>query len=219
MIKKVEEVPRCFGHHNQSHRDRYYTNVEVAYNHSINFVTTYSPIYVTYGRERTVVPFETLGSPIENVPDLAEMFPILRDSLKTADDAIREANGYRAQCVSKSRRDCRLSVGDLVMLCTKCLVPEFFQGSRKLVPRYSGPYKITEAVTPATFWLDLPQAELDRKVLNAFHATSLKPHDADTIFGRFPNPPSVVTLSDGSEAHEVEHELHHVPVDVVRSDW
>lgn len=77
------------------------------------------------------------------------------------------------------------------------------------MPKYSGPYKITEVVTPVTFRLDLPQAVLDRKVHNAFHASLVKPYHADTRFGRSPNPPPALTLSDGTEAHEVERVLQH----------
>lgn len=209
MNKKVEEVLRCFVDHNQRDWDLYLTNVEVAYNHSINSVTTYSPFYLTYGYEPNVVPFDTLRSPSDKVPALAEWLATLRQSHKTAADAIRKANAYRAQYVNKSRRDCHLSVGDLVMLSTKNLMPESFQGARKLMPKYSGPYKITEVVTPVTFRLDLPQAVLDRKVHNAFHASLVKPYHADTRFGRSPNPPPAITLSDGTEAHEVERVLQH----------
>lgn len=185
------------------------TNVEVAYNHSSNSVTTYSPFYVTYGYEPNVVPFDTLRSPSDKVPALAEWLATLRQSHKTAADAIRKANAYRAQYVNKSRRDFHLSVGDLVMLSTKNLMPESFQGARKLMPKYSGPYKITEVVTPVTFRLDLPQAVRNRKVHNAFHASLVKPYHADTRFGRSPNPPPAITLSDGTEAHEVERVLQH----------
>lgn len=69
------------------------------------------------------------------------------------------------------------------MLSTKNLLPESFQGARKLRPKYSGPYKVIEAGTPFTFRLDHPQAVLDRKVHNASHASLLKPFHADTRFG------------------------------------
>lgn len=209
MNKKIEEILRCFVNHNQSNWDLYLANVEVAYNHSINSVTTYSPFFLTYGYEPNVVPFDTLRSPNDKVPALAEWLSTLRTVHKNAADAIRKANVYRAEYANKSRRDCHISVGDLVMLSTKNLMPESYQGARKLMPKYSGPYKVIEAVTPVTFRLNLPQAVLGRKVHNAFHASLLKPFHADTQFGRSPNPPPPITLDDGSEAYEVERVLQH----------
>jgi len=83
-------------------------------------------------------------------------------------------------------------------------MPESFQGARKLMPKFSGPYRITEAVNPVTFRLDLPTAVLNRKVHNAFHASLLTPYRPDTKFKRRSPPPPPVSLTDGSVEYEVE---------------
>lgn len=54
-----------------------------------------------------------------------------------------------------------------------------------------------------TFRLDLPQAVLDRKVHNAFHASLLKPYNADP-YGRLPPAPAPVAFPDGSVEYEVD---------------
>lgn len=111
MNKKIEETLRCYENHDQSKWDKYLTNAEVAYNHSINSVTTYSPFYLTNGYEPKIVPFGILRSPNDKVPALAEWLSDLRTSHKTAADTIRKANVYRAEDANKSRRDCNMSVG------------------------------------------------------------------------------------------------------------
>lgn len=47
MNKKIEEIWRCFAYNNQTIWDAFLTDVEVAYNHSVNSVTT----LVRYNRE------------------------------------------------------------------------------------------------------------------------------------------------------------------------
>ena len=74
------------------------------------------------------------------------------------------------------------------------------------MPKYSGPYRVIEAINGVTFRLDLPQAVLDRKVHNAFHASLLKPYHADP-YGRLPPAPTPVEFPDGSVEYEVDYIL------------
>lgn len=75
------------------------------------------------------------------------------------------------------------------------------------MPTSSGPYRIMEAINPVTFRLDLPPAEVHRKVHNAFHAILLKPCHEDVVFKRLAPAPPPVVLSDGSVENEVERVL------------
>lgn len=107
--------------------------------------------------------------------------------------------------MNKSRKNCTLKVGDYVLLSTKNLMSESFQGAQKLMPKYSCPYRIQKALTPVTFRLDLPPAVVDRKVHNAFHASLLKPYYRDDAFNRHPPSPPPIELSAGNVEYEVEH--------------
>jgi len=53
------------------------------------------------------------------------------------------------------------------------------------------------------FRLDLPQAVLDRKVHNAFHASLLKPYRSDP-YDRLPRAPPPIDFPDGAVEYEVE---------------
>lgn len=94
------------------------------------------------------------------------------------------------------RLDCTIAAGDLFMLSTKNLIPESYQGARKLTLKYSGPNKVIEAITPVTFRLDLPPALQDRKVHRAFHSSVLKSYVQDTLFDGQRTTPQPITLSD-----------------------
>ena len=45
-----------------------------------------------------------------------------------------------------------------MLLSNKKFMSEAYQGSRKLMPKYSSPYRVTESINGVTFRLDLPQA-------------------------------------------------------------
>lgn len=67
---------------------------------------------------------------------------------------------------------------------------------------FSGPYQVTEDINDVSFLLDLPQAVLDPRVHNAFHAILLKPYHADP-YGRLPPVSPPVVFPDGFVDTEV----------------
>ena len=91
-------------------------------------------------------------------------------------------------------------VGDSVMLNLKdCQTTE-----RALQPRYEGPFKVIEKLSPVTFKLNLPSKY--RSIHPVFHATKLATYNAPTIVGqRGPTPTPVVV--DGEEEWIVDRIL------------
>jgi len=85
-------------------------------------------------------------------------------------------------------------------------MPDAYQGVKKLMPKYSGPYRVTESINGFTFRLDLPQAVLDRNVHNAFHASLLRPYRSDPS-DRLPPAPPPIDVPDGAVENEVERIL------------
>jgi len=71
------------------------------------------------------------------------------------------------------------------------------------MPKYSGPYRVTERINDIKFRLDLPQAHWDRKVHDAFHASLLKPNRSDP-YDRLPPAPPTIDFPDGAIEDEVE---------------
>lgn len=204
MNKKVEEILRSFVNHHQGDWDLYLVAAEVAYNRSPNAVTTYSPFYLNYGYEPRTIPMD-LSSADSSVPSVSSWLKTLQDTQETAIKAIKDANEKRSEIANRHRRPCNIAVNALVLLSTKNFMPDSFQGAPKLMPKYSGPHRVTESISEVTFRLDLSQAVLDRKVHNAFHASLLKPYHTDP-HGRLPPVPPPVEFPDGS----VEYEVHHI---------
>jgi hypothetical protein len=87
------------------------------------------------------------------------------------------------------------------LLSTTNIRPKF-KGSAKLLPKWIGPYKITEVINPVAFRLQLPDA---LKLHTVFHASLLKPYQAN---GRVPPPPPPEMI-EGEFEYEVEAILSH----------
>jgi hypothetical protein len=90
---------------------------------------------------------------------------------------------------------------DMVWLNTKHLMLKH-PGTRKLLPRYVGPFKVQQRIGEADYKLKLP-AKL--KVHDAFHVSLLKQYRSD---GRYPALPEVIDLAGGLN-YRVESILAH----------
>ncbi|KAG8714543.1 hypothetical protein FRC09_017513 [Ceratobasidium sp. 395] len=100
----------------------------------------------------------------------------IKDGLMAAHDAILEARVASTHQANKHRRDALFKVDDLVYLSTKNIaIPK--GRSRKLTPRYIGPYKIIrEIVKGTTYEIDLPNDLKARGIHPAFHVSLLRKH-------------------------------------------
>jgi hypothetical protein len=104
---------------------------------------------------------------------------------------LQEAQDRMAAVADQARRPAEFAVGDRVLLTTKNL--NFAEGiSRKLVPKYLGPFKVTEVIAGVTYRLDLPDT---MAIHNKFHISLLKPWVPDpypTGRDKQYHPPAVV---------------------------
>jgi len=102
----------------------------------------------------------------------------------TAHDAILEKRVKQTRQANKGRRPAPFAESDLVYLSTRNIkMPK--GKTRKLVPKYIGPYKITKVLVPGTSYrLDLPSDLRSRGIHNAFHASLLRLYvpNCDTRF-------------------------------------
>ena len=87
---------------------------------------------------------------------------------------------------------------DLVWLESKNLKLQY--ESKKVAPKWEGPFCISEVLGPLTYRLKLPE---QRKIHSMFHATLLTPFKENNIRGlNYLNPPP--DLIDGEPKYEVE---------------
>jgi Chromo (CHRromatin Organisation MOdifier) domain len=74
------------------------------------------------------------------------------------------------------------------------------KGTKKLMPRRYGPFKITKKISPVAYQLDLPQS---MKIHNVFHVDLLSSYKETEAYGTpYMRPPP--DIKEGEEEYEVE---------------
>ena len=205
LNRKLEEMIRSFVSFDKKDWDTFLVDFEVAYNSSVNATTTLTPFYVNYGIHPRTVPLDLLTS--EN-PASTRFLKNMQDAVQEARNQIVKANSKAAEYANKRRNPSTFKVGDKVWLSTKNLSLEDGSGSRKLNPKYCGPFEISEDINGVTYRLKLSQPMTQRGIHNAFHASLFKPFYEDEFKRKTP-PPEPMIFKDGHEEYEVEKILSH----------
>ena len=198
--RKVEEIIRAFANFRKDNWDEHLVDFEVAINSAVNSTTLCSPFFINYGVHPRTIPLEALAS---NNPTVDEFLKSSIESSKFAHDRIVSQNLKMAEYANKRRTSHKFKVDDMVLLSTKNLSLEDGSGSRKLNPKFCGPFKITQKINDVTFRLKLSEPMIARRIHDTFHVSLLKPFK-DDLFERYESPLPPVHIQDGIEEYEVE---------------
>ncbi|KAJ2913330.1 hypothetical protein MD484_g7080, partial [Candolleomyces efflorescens] len=147
--------------------------VEFAINSSRSESTGYSPFFLNNGRLPRAMIWDSAGK---------DKFPAVRDwalkkklAVMEAHDSILAARVKQTREANRHRRVAPFAEGDLVYVSTKNMT--FPRGlARKLVPKYTGPYKILQDFNNYSFRIELPDSLKSRGVHDVFHASLLRIH-------------------------------------------
>lgn len=203
--RKTEEMIRAFVNFDKSNWDDNLIDFEVAYNSSVHATTSFTPYFMNYGIHPRTIPIQTLSS---DVPAADSFIEKIQNATKQAINEIRNQNEAAARYANRFRSPHKFEVGDKVLLSTKNLSLEDGSGSRKLNPKYIGPFRILEKVNEVTVKLELSQPMIDRGIHNAFHVSLLREFHDDK-FEREKPPPPAIEFDDGHVEYEVERILNH----------
>jgi hypothetical protein len=180
--------------------------VEFAINDSWHETVQAVPFELNYGR-RPPLPLDTIlrgeGRVTTNCDTASERAEYILAAVKRAKAAMQAAQQRQKHAADKHNRDSVFSVGDMVLLSTLNIKLKF-KGASKLLPKWIGPFKVTEQVNPVAYKLDLPDT---LKIHNVFHVSLLKA----AMFrpGCPVNPPPPPVMVDGEFEYEVESILSH----------
>lgn len=120
---------------------------------------------------------------------------------KAARDHLEAARQRMITNADKKRRNIEFKVGDSVLLSTKHPWFQTLEGVRKLIPAWSGPFKITEILHKTSCVLELPK---EIKTHNQFHTSLLKLYHPRTRTRLHPDPIRI----DGEDHYEVDQILN-----------
>ena len=194
----LEHYLRCFCSEDVERWLELLPIAEFAYNNSVHSSTKQTPFFILQGQHPHIpeAPEDVrLGG---EVPAEAERLQRMREARSSLEKQVKQAQEYQQRYYNKKHLAITFKKGDIVLLSAKNL--RLIQPSKKMTPKYVGPFKVRSTVGTQAYRLWLPTAY---RIHDVFHVSLLKPYhhrpsepEADS------QAPDI--LSDGEEVWEVE---------------
>jgi hypothetical protein len=182
--------------------------VEFAINNSWNESIQNTPFFVNYG-QHPLTPVLADGE--RGSPPTAQAFTeAWQAAVAKARRCMQAAQQRQQRYANKHLREVQYKVGDSVLLSTKNLQLKTGVPSRKLLPRFIGPFTVKDIVSDGgqgTSAVELALPHTMRRLHPWFHVSLLKPYLADSKIPHLPPPP--VDWLDEEPMYAVEAILDH----------
>ncbi|CAI7759517.1 unnamed protein product [Closterium sp. NIES-54] len=201
MNRTLEDALRSCVNSMQTDWDQHLAAVEFAYNSSPNIATGEPPFLLATGqlpRSVTSLP-HPLHSPN---PTAADFISSHHRILQLARRKLQLAQERQLRYANQHMRHTTFRVGDMVLLSTANLPLLNAGTSRKLAPRFVGPFPITKVLSPVSYRLQLPPHMTIHPV---FHVHLLRPYRTPS----HPFQPRPPMFSAHPDLHEVDTILSH----------
>jgi hypothetical protein len=201
MNRTLEEMLRMYTTYRQDQWDEYLPAAEFAYNNSKQASTGYTPFELDCGQHPNTPITMTIESEIPAANDFLQHWTSMIDIAK---DTLREAQERQVKYANEHRRFLTFKEGDQVLLSMKNtnMPIDRNRPTKKLTPRFAGPYTVTQVISSTAYKLDLPS---NMKIHPVFHVSLLKPYQAAPNEFHRPTPPPAIVLPDTEhEEYEVE---------------
>jgi hypothetical protein len=199
QTKNVDQVLETYLRHfiasTMTDWDEWLLRAQFAYNNSYHESIRTSPFRLVLGRDpRTPLGSLSTGQRPTQAAAFVEKLHFYTDRSRTLLYAAQQRQEAIADC---KRVDIDHAVGDQVLLSTKNMMLKHAEQSRKLMPRWVGPFKVLQKVDNLAYKLEMNPV---RRVHPVFHVSLLEPYRSD---GRV-QPPSVPIELKGHLEYEVE---------------
>jgi hypothetical protein len=135
-------------------------------------------------------------------PASAAFVERLQSSLSFARKCLIAAQQRQKALADNRRTDQEYKVGNKVLLSTKYLYLKHSEKSRKLLPKWIGPFEVVQVVGPVAYKLKMNSGW---RVHPVFHVSLFEPYKED---GRVQPPPPPIEM-EGTLEYEVESILEH----------
>jgi hypothetical protein len=183
---------------------------EFAINNSYQESINTTPFRLLYGIDPLIPLSIGRESKVQKAQEFADRMTL---GLAEAKKSMEQAQQRQKKYYDAHRRDVAYDVGDQVLLSTKNIKlktpgvwtsPEVrvAHGSKKLMPKWIGPFPVTAIINPLAYRVELPDS---LRIHDVFHVSVLKPYRSD---GRV-QPPPPPDIMEGEEYFRIDRLLDH----------
>ena len=201
----VEDYIRHYVDNTQSNWKELLPMAEFAFNNATHDSTGFSPFYLNYGFHPRVPHIFGNDTALSHVPEVTNTIQNIQSAIKTAKITLEKSQQRQKKYADTKRQEMRFKVGDSVLLKTTNLKLKT-GGTKKLLPRFIGPFKIIQQINAVAFKLDLPR---NLRYHPVFHASLLR-HYTENATCKAPPLPVII---DGELEYEVEDIIDHRPIE------
>jgi len=207
MNRTVEDMLRHFVTPTITNWDELLVNAQFAINNAWQESVQNTPFFLNHGRHPRT-PLDTVlqeGGPAPSAirnPASTAYAQHLVETIARAKRCMLNAQQRQKQYYDKKHVPSVFDLGAQVLLATTNLNLRV-SGTRKLIPRWVGPFTVVEGIGKAAYKLDLPQCM--SQVHNVFHVSLIKPYLSD---GRT-QPAPLPELIDDTPEWTVEQVIDH----------
>ena len=202
--RTLEEMLRHYVSLSQDDWDLKLPCAEFALNNAIKAATGSTPFFLNHGRHPRAPAAIAMDTA---VPAANEFVGKVNEAISRAKDCLRSAQARMKKNADLGRRDMEFSIGDEVLLSSKNMQIKS-KGTRKLMPRFLGPFAVERRIGDLAYQLAIPPSL--GKVHPVFHVSLLRLYTASPDQ---PLPPMPVLL-DGEVEFEIERVLDHRDIKV-----
>jgi hypothetical protein len=195
--RTLEEMLRHYVSPDHADWDTHLPMIEFAFNNSYQSSTGQTPFYTYTGRHPLTPLSSTTAS---NNPEARQLKLTWEERVAKARKHMLDAQSRAKVLADKKRREWSLREGDKVLLNSRHINLQH-TGSRKLLPRFIGPFTVLKKIGEVAYKLDLPR---NMKCHPVFHVSLLKPFNGAR--DQAPPPPLLI---DGEYEWEVRQILDH----------
>jgi transposase InsO family protein len=203
MNRTMEEMLRAYTNYQQNNWDELLPAVEFAYNNSKNLSTGFTPFEIDLGQHPNT-PTTFAAGKQTNVAATDDFLLRWENIINLTKDNLRLAQERQQQYANKHRRELTFEEGDKVLVNAININDpvQTNRPTRKLAPKFMGPYKIEKVISTTAYRLKLPS---NLKIHPVFHVSMLKPYKENlTDFNRDLPPPPEIIPETNEEEYEVE---------------
>jgi len=206
--RTLEQMLRIFVNYRQDNWDEQLASAEFAYNNAKQTSTKISSFFLNHGQDPQTPASLLADQSLDcNVPTTTEFVENIAKTIKNATENLQKAQESQRKYADKHRREEQFQVGDRVLLDSKNITVDVQarRPTKKLQPKFLGPFKIKKIVSTVAYELDLPAT---MKVHPVFHVVLLKRYQENSkeFPGRIVPPPPPIKVDDEDE-FEVERIL------------